>query len=507
MVINTLKIRNFGKIHDRTLELSEGINVLYGENESGKTTIHTFLKSMLFGMARLRGKGARTDTYSTYEPWENPADYGGTIWFTQEGCEYRLTRNFERSHPVFELVRLTDGAVFTDEEEIAALLGEVSEAVYDNTVSVGQLKSVTGKDLVRELQNYMASYQGTGDTSLDLGRAAQMLKMSRKGFQVQAERRKKELQKEQEKLDAGMDLLEKEMTDLQTKRGRIDEKGQSLRLGENGGDVLLRHIREARKTKAMSILLFGILALLAAAAGLLIGDIRVRIGAGVLAVLLLTVGVIRSRSLEKEIRKRQKLRERWLAKNRKLRYDRSVSDAAIDDKRRSMESLQSARAEIEDLLRKPFPEEKEVEALNLAMETIGNLSGDMNRQVGQRLKNRTSEILSGITGGKYHDVLLDEDLKRSVNTRHRVFRLEKLSRGTLEQIYFSLRMAAGELFCGQEPFPVILDDIFGMYDEERLAGVLRWLYKEQKQIIISTCSKREMDVLEKEQIPFRGLLL
>ena len=244
MVINTLKIRNFGKIHDRTLELSEGINVLYGENESGKTTIHTFLKSMLFGMARLRGKGARTDTYSTYEPWENPADYGGTIWFTQEGCEYRLTRNFESSHPVFELVRLTDGAVFTDEEEIAALLGEVSEAVYDNTVSVGQLKSVTGKDLVRELQNYMASYQGTGDTSLDLGRAAQMLKMSRKGFQVQAERRKKELQKEQEKLDAGMDLLEKEMTDLQTKRGRIDEKGQSLRLGENGGDVLLRHIRE-----------------------------------------------------------------------------------------------------------------------------------------------------------------------------------------------------------------------------------------------------------------------
>ena len=40
-----------------------------------------------------------------------------------------------------------------------AVLGGVSEAVYDNTVSVGQLKSVTGQDLVRELQNYMASYQ------------------------------------------------------------------------------------------------------------------------------------------------------------------------------------------------------------------------------------------------------------------------------------------------------------------------------------------------------------
>ena len=507
MVINTIKIRNFGKIHDRTLELGEGINVLYGENESGKTTIHTFLKSMLFGVSRLRGKAAKTDVYSTYEPWENPADYGGTLWFTQGGESYRLTRNFERSHPVFELVRMSDGTVCDDEDEIASLLGEVSEAVYDNTVSVGQLKSVTGKDLVRELQNYMASYQGTGDTSLDLGRASQMLKMSRKGFQVQADRRKKDLLKEEEKLDAGMDYLEKEMSSLQEKKSRIDEKSQSLRLGENGGEALLAHIREAQKAKALNVFLFGVLALVFVMAGLMMGDLRIRIGGAVLALCCLVIGLIRNKKLEREIRRRRKLREKWLAKSKKVRYDKGSNDTAIDDRRRSMESLRSARAEIEDLLRQPFPEEEEIEALNLAMETIENLSGDMNRQVGQRLKNRTSAILSEITGGKYYDVLLDEDLKMSVNTSDRVIPLEKLSRGTLEQIYFSLRMAAGELFCGEEPFPVILDDIFGMYDEERLAGVLRWLYQEQKQIIISTCSKREMDVLEKEQIPFRGLLL
>ena len=72
MIIRRLNIRNFGKIHDRTLEFSPGINVLYGENESGKTTVHTFIKSMLFGLSRMRGKAARNDVYSTYEPWENP---------------------------------------------------------------------------------------------------------------------------------------------------------------------------------------------------------------------------------------------------------------------------------------------------------------------------------------------------------------------------------------------------------------------------------------------------
>ena len=68
-------------------------------------------------------------------------------------------------------------------------------------------------------------------------------------------------------------------------------------------------------------------------------------------------------------------------------------------------------------------------------------------------------------------------------------------------------MAAGELLCGEEPFPVILDDVFGMYDEERLAGVLHWLYREKRQIIISTCNKREMEILDREGIPYQALVL
>ena len=141
------------------------------------------------------------------------------------------------------------------------------------------------------------------------------------------------------------------------------------------------------------------------------------------------------------------------------------------------------------------------------METIELLSGSINHQVGERLRKRTSQILSEITGGKYTEVLMDENFKMSVDTGARVVALERLSRGTLEQIYFALRMAAGELLCGQESFPVILDDVFGMYDEERLCAVLKWLHKEQKQIIISTCHKREMELLEREGIPYQKLLL
>ena len=54
---------------------------------------------------------------------------------------------------------------------------------------------------------------------------------------------------------------------------------------------------------------------------------------------------------------------------------------------------------------------------------------------------------------------------------------------------------------------MILDDVFGMDDEDRLAAVLRWMHKEQKQIIISTCHKREMEILDREGIPYQKLLL
>ena len=52
MKITELILKNFGKFTNKQILLTDGINIIYGENESGKTTLHTFLKGMLFGMER-----------------------------------------------------------------------------------------------------------------------------------------------------------------------------------------------------------------------------------------------------------------------------------------------------------------------------------------------------------------------------------------------------------------------------------------------------------------------
>ena len=66
MILKDLNIRGFGKFHDRKIEFSDGINILYGGNEAGKSTLHAFLRAMFYGMERARGRAARTDFYAHY---------------------------------------------------------------------------------------------------------------------------------------------------------------------------------------------------------------------------------------------------------------------------------------------------------------------------------------------------------------------------------------------------------------------------------------------------------
>ena len=91
-----LYISGFGKFHNTSVSFEDGINIVYGKNEAGKSTIHTFIRGMLFGIERQRGRAARTDTYSKYEPWENSGTYEGQLRLESDGIVYRIERSFRR---------------------------------------------------------------------------------------------------------------------------------------------------------------------------------------------------------------------------------------------------------------------------------------------------------------------------------------------------------------------------------------------------------------------------
>ena len=137
MKLKELNLKNFGKFHNQTIRLGEGLNLISGENESGKSTVHTFIRSMLFGMRKQRGRASRNDCYSRYEPWEEPVHYAGTLRFVSGGKDFRLTRNFYRNEVSEQLVCESDGECLSIEDgDLKMLLGGIGENIYDNTVSV-----------------------------------------------------------------------------------------------------------------------------------------------------------------------------------------------------------------------------------------------------------------------------------------------------------------------------------------------------------------------------------
>lgn len=105
---------------------------------------------------------------------------------------------------------------------------------------------------------------------------------------------------------------------------------------------------------------------------------------------------------------------------------------------------------------------------------------------------------------------IDENLNPFLNTKTRLVPLEQVSSGTMDQIYLALRLAAAKLIQGEytELMPLIFDDSFVLYDDERLKNTLKWLPASYSgQILLFTCHQREAQMLTASQLPYRLISL
>ena len=132
------------------------------------------------------------------------------------------------------------------------------------------------------------------------------------------------------------------------------------------------------------------------------------------------------------------------------------------------------------------------------------LSSSIRDSFGLYLNKEASRLITGITGGVYDSMSIDESLNVFLNTRYKLVPIESVSSGTMDQVYLALRLAAAKLLQGSgEAFPLIFDDSFTQYDDERLRTALCWLAKAcNSQMLIFTCHRREAQMLRANQIPF-----
>ena len=98
MEILNLKVNNFGKLSNKEIELKKGINIIYGENESGKSTLLKFIMGMFYGLSKNKNKKLISD-YEKYMPW-NGGEFSGKITYKLDNNQkYEVFREFKKKNP------------------------------------------------------------------------------------------------------------------------------------------------------------------------------------------------------------------------------------------------------------------------------------------------------------------------------------------------------------------------------------------------------------------------
>jgi DNA repair exonuclease SbcCD ATPase subunit len=163
----------------------------------------------------------------------------------------------------------------------------------------------------------------------------------------------------------------------------------------------------------------------------------------------------------------------------------------LTEKQQKLAQLDEAFGKLsgeKDSLRK---QDEDLDALSLAIERIQRLSGAIYRETGEEFSRRVSALLVQMTGGRYSSISLDDRMDVNINTPDRLLKISQVSFGTMNQIYFALRIAAGELLSGGKNLPLLLDEPFAMYDDERLKDALTFLAGSGRQTLLFTCQSRE----------------
>ena len=624
MIITSLEISGFGKFHQFSLDFSPICNVIYGENEAGKSTLHAFIQGMLYGIP---SSPSRKEQFFRHRPFQKELPFGGKLFFSYQNKSYCLSRDFLSGGNAVILQLDTNTPVSDADCFLEEALSSFSSESFHNTVFIRQLKSGTDREMVKELQKIFSNMEHSGNMHINPEAAIAYLSEEEKRIQeqiyFQAEKEYSSLlgdvknsqrelsvkereetpdlisdsaseakafpSSQEEKNDK--DLLENKISailhlqkEIQTLEEFVHKEGfhsEEEVLNEESTVKQLLSESEALDGQKKQAFLFPFcllfLSVLFLCYSLLsylyfytdypisevfafqIRSVPMLYPAFCLGLFFgifsFTSFVERKKRIQLE--QKQNLFFREIANKRNFAAYAAFSNSSKEEVDKSAPSslfspyvldkyysevknnftLLSEKEQKEEERKKRLEEEENVleeklrqigswqnraeqirpslydneklreklEAIAEAKERIHALSEEIYQSFAFYLNKETAKILSYITGERYDSLFIDQNLRIFVNTKETMLPLEQASTGTIDQLYLSLRLAMAKLLQKErkEYLPLLFDDSFAMYDENRLAAALSFVNKAYPaQILLFTCHKREAEVLQQLDIPF-----
>ncbi len=626
MKIKSININGFGKFKDKSISLSDGLNIVYGNNEAGKSTTHTFIKSMLFGMKRKRTK-AQSDTLTKYLPWGDNMNYEGTLNFSYNDKEYQIHRIFSKDEPFLNIKNLTEKNknIINPEMYLHRVLNNLSIDSFDNTISIGQLKTTQDKSIIDELHKFIANLNTSGNMNINIISAINFLKNKRDSISLNL---KSDANKIYNKQLGNIKIIERELSNknYDNKLPELLQKKASESRKINSNNDEIEELKQQNIEKKLMLESYGFTSkedidTLSKQANKIYFEYKPIMNTNklfsncIINVVLITTGIIfivlsflflvvtypdiatilnvnnakyslssitsfilslpfhpiilisificlgiilmigdilllfnnyQNINKSNEVRDvladifNQHINDDEVSEENMLLFKKHISfmkkisksvdesearinlltnenntllknQSDVDDNIKSQERLQydveqkynelyNLKNESEKIKQEISNNEninKEIESIDLAIETINNVANDIQVMFGTHLNKSTSNYLSALTNNKYDSLNVDDNLNVTLNYEGKKISLESLSTGTIDQVYLALRLAISDIICfNKEKLPLLFDDCFAMYDNNRLKSTLEFLHNNiDTQIIIFSCHTREKELL------------
>ena len=613
MKIDNFKINNYGKIENREVILKNGINLIKGYNEAGKSTILSFLNSMLYGIDKT--KKGNISEYDKYLPWLSTNFSGSMEYSLSDGQKYYVFRDFKKKIPVvldknrnditLNFKQSRKGIDFLDEQigvdkktfentsisyQKLVVLDDKNKAEMAgrlaNLVSTGE-ENFSYKELIKKLNNKQLEEIGSSRTKKRPinNIEERILKLEKEKMEVLNVKDKKERMNEEreetQKQFATIGYIKQMINEI--KENFLKKEAEKKIYSEiyNRIEKKKEEIEEKKKERIDVITkekvfdrikwIYLVLTLIVIPAAYFY------IYSLIVYVLALIVVYIfarnnrdkrmeeleeRNRAVEKELnilRKDIIQDERVIQKEKKefeerfenlknemyLKYKNYVNRdyldrilnkdiegvfkeaseiekeyettmyrlSQINAERNVVESTSGKLTEIVEELEELKQEREKLlnynDTIEIAKEVLKESYDELKNNVGPEFDKKLSYIVGKITNNKYNDVYIDNEHNIKIKTEHGEYvNLERFSTGTIEQVNLALRLAYIDTI-SKERLPIILDEAFAFYDDERLANIMRFLSEEyiDRQVIIFTCSNREKKIIDEENIPANIVLI
>lgn len=617
MKINNLRINGFGKIENKEINLNNNINIIYGENEAGKTTLLKFISGIFYGVSKNKNKKEISD-FEKYKPWK-AEEFSGKIEYTLDNNEtYEVFREFNKKNPKiyknseeisknFNIDKTKGNEFFyeqtgVDEEsflsttlieqkevvlnneeqniltqKIANLLSTGEENVsYKKTIAylnkkqleeVGSTRTVGRPinvicDNIEKLEKEQQSsclndeqknelFKRQKNTTKKLEERKNKIELLKKIISI-----KKEENLEKEKININNEIINEEENKIINLKNKINEKKIKINNKKNKIinfvilfllfiiNILLFIFKINKIFKFVSIILtllfLGYLIVKKIKINKIIKFKKMETDKLLLEIKTAEknienikdkINLINNKIIEKNKEKYIIIKNEYIEKinteeieyfwNEKVNeielilesFEHEINNLKLqlhtneieynnvinklEEKAKIEEDLQGLINEKNELLKKD-------KAINMAKEAMDRAYNKMKEEITPKFTKNLSEIVANISNKKYNKIKFVDGEGLIVELSNGEYiNANKLSTGTIDQLYLSLRLSAMQEIT-KEKMPIILDETFAYYDNKRLENILKYLNDNLKdnQILIFTCSNREKEILQKNQIKY-----